>query len=50
MCSIAKALDEIFRAHLQLEEETIFPAIREALPESMQSEMLREMQQRRSRD
>jgi iron-sulfur cluster repair protein YtfE (RIC family) len=50
MCSIAKALDEIFQAHLQLEEETIFPAMREALPESDQSEMLREMRQRRSRD
>src|ERR1022692_2912393 len=33
MCSITKALDEIFRAHLQMEEEVIFPAIRSALPE-----------------
>ena len=48
MCSIAKALDEMFRAHLQLEEEVIFPAIRTALPQSMQAEMLREMRERRT--
>ncbi len=47
MCSITKALDEIFRAHLQLEEEVIFPAIREALPENVRAEMLQEMQGRR---
>ena len=47
MCSITKTLDELFRAHLQLEEEVIFPAIREALPESVRLEMLREMQGRR---
>ena len=34
MCSITKALDEMFRAHLQMEEEVIFPAIRSALPET----------------
>jgi iron-sulfur cluster repair protein YtfE (RIC family) len=47
MCSITKALEEIFRAHLQMEEEAIFPAIRQVLPESQRAEMLREMQQRR---
>jgi hypothetical protein len=47
MCSLTKALDEIFRAHLELEETVIFPAIRDALPESARAEMLVEMQQRR---
>ena len=47
MCSITKALDEMFRAHLQLEEEVIFPAIRSGLPEGVRGEMLREMQNRR---
>lgn len=47
MCAITKALDEIFRAHLQMEEEVIFPAIRSLLPESDRAEMLREMQERR---
>ncbi len=47
MCTITKALDEMFRAHLQMEEEVIFPAIRQTLPEVTQEEMLREMQQRR---
>lgn len=47
MCSITKALHEIFNAHLQLEEEVIFPAIREALPDDVRGEMLREMQNRR---
>jgi iron-sulfur cluster repair protein YtfE (RIC family) len=47
MCSITKALEEIFRAHLQMEEEVIFPAIRSALPESARGEILREMQERR---
>ena len=47
MCSITKALDDMFRAHLQLEEEVIFPAIRECLPENIRAEMLREMQGRR---
>jgi iron-sulfur cluster repair protein YtfE (RIC family) len=47
MCSITKALDEMFRAHLQLEEEVIFPAIRNGLPESVRTEMLREIQARR---
>jgi iron-sulfur cluster repair protein YtfE (RIC family) len=47
MCSITKALNEIFAAHLQMEEEVIFPAIRSALPAGLQAEMLREMQARR---
>lgn len=46
-CSITKALDEMFRVHLKLEEEVIFPAIREVLPEEARAEMLREMQSRR---
>lgn len=48
MCAITKALDEIFRAHLQMEEEVIFPAIRSALAEATQAVVLREMQARRS--
>jgi iron-sulfur cluster repair protein YtfE (RIC family) len=47
MCSITKALDEMFRAHLQMEEEVIFPAIRAVLPETIRAQMLYEMQQRR---
>lgn len=47
MCSITKALAETFRAHLQMEEEAIFPAIRSVLPESLRAEILREMQARR---
>ncbi len=47
MCSVTKALDEMFRAHLQMEEEVIFPAIRSSLPESTRAEMLLEMQKRR---
>lgn len=47
MCSITEALEEVFGAHLQLEEDAIFPAIREVLPESVRAEVLAEMQQRR---
>jgi iron-sulfur cluster repair protein YtfE (RIC family) len=47
MCSLTNALDEIFRAHLELEEAVIFPAIRETLSEGTRAEMLAEMQQRR---
>ncbi len=47
MCSITKALEEIFQAHLQMEEEVIFPAIRQVLPESTRADLLREMQERR---
>jgi len=49
MCSITNALDEMFRAHLQMEEEIIFPAIRDLLPQNAQSEMLNEMRERRKR-
>jgi iron-sulfur cluster repair protein YtfE (RIC family) len=48
MCSITEALDEMFRAHLQMEEEVIFPAIRTALAATQQAEMVREMQGRRA--
>jgi len=47
MCSVTKALDEVFRGHLQMEEEAIFPAIRNLLPDAVCQEMLREMQARR---
>lgn len=47
MCSITKALQEMFDAHLKLEEDAIFPAIRDSLPESERLAMLKEMQQRR---
>lgn len=47
MCSLTKALDEMFRAHLQLEEEAIFPTIRERLSTTVQSEMANEMRARR---
>jgi iron-sulfur cluster repair protein YtfE (RIC family) len=50
MCAITKALDEMFRAHLQMEEEVIFPAIRSALPKAAQAEMLHEMRGRRAQD
>jgi iron-sulfur cluster repair protein YtfE (RIC family) len=47
MCGITKALEEIFAAHLKLEEEEIFPAIRGGLPKEEQAAMLQEMQSRR---
>ena len=47
MCSITKALQEIFEAHLKLEEEAIFPAIQSLLPEANAQAMLAEMQKRR---
>ncbi len=47
MCSVTKVLEEIFGAHLQMEEEVIFPAIRNVLPESTRAEILHEMQERR---
>ena len=47
MCAITKALEEIFAAHLKLEEEVIFPVIREKLSASDQAAMLQEMQSRR---
>jgi hemerythrin-like domain-containing protein len=47
MCSITQALDQIFRVHLQLEEEVIFPAIDQVLPEEQRAAILREMRERR---
>ena len=47
MCSITKALSEIFNAHLQMEEEVIFPAITTQLTEGDRAELTREMQDRR---
>ena len=47
MCAISKALEEIFTAHLQLEEEVIFPAIDQSLPAEARAAMLSEMQARR---
>jgi iron-sulfur cluster repair protein YtfE (RIC family) len=47
MCAITKALEEIFAAHLQLEEQVIFPAIRQNLPEGIRGAMLAEVQARR---
>ena len=47
MCSITHAIEEMFRAHLEMEEAVIFPAIRATLPQDIQAEMLREMQERR---
>jgi len=47
MCAITKALEEVFDAHLKLEEELIFPAIRERLPLAEQDAILAEMRSRR---
>jgi iron-sulfur cluster repair protein YtfE (RIC family) len=47
MCSLTHGLQELFAAHLKLEEEVIFPAIRDLLPQNEQAAMLQEMKQRR---
>ena len=47
MCSLSKRLSEIFDAHLKLEEETIFPAMRKYLSASDLSDIVSEMQDRR---
>ncbi len=47
MCSITKALSEMFAAHLQMEEEVIFPAIEAQLTETDRAELLAEMRARR---
>lgn len=47
MCAITHALQEVFDAHLKLEEEVIFPAIRERLPLTEQNAILAEMRSRR---
>lgn len=47
MAPITKALEDSFGVHLQLEEEVIFPAIRNFLPENVRAEILEEMKARR---
>jgi len=47
MCAIAARLREIFDAHLKLEEETIFPALRKFLSQNELDEIVQEMQERR---
>ena len=47
MCSITGALAQVFDAHLQMEEEVIFPAIDAQLTERDRAELTREMQERR---
>jgi iron-sulfur cluster repair protein YtfE (RIC family) len=47
MCSITSALAQMFDAHLQMEEEVIFPAIDLQLTERDRAELTREMQERR---
>jgi hemerythrin-like domain-containing protein len=44
---VALALEQIFAAHLRLEETVIFPAIRELLTPAETAEMSREMNERR---
>lgn len=47
MCALSTRLNELFEAHLKLEEETIFPAMEKYLSDADLSEMVREMQDRR---
>lgn len=47
MCQLTGRLDELFSAHLQLEEETIFPALRRLLNELELESMVAEMRARR---
>ncbi len=47
MCSLSKALDEIFKGHLELEERVLFPAVSERLSPEQQSAILSEIKQRR---
>jgi len=47
MCSITSALSQMFTAHLQMEEEVIFPAIESRLGEHDRVELLAEMRARR---
>jgi iron-sulfur cluster repair protein YtfE (RIC family) len=44
----ALALSSLFEGHLQLEEETIFPAITQLLPEAVRKVMLRDIRERRT--
>ncbi len=47
LCSLSKALGEVFQGHLDLEEKVLFPAMNEVLSPAAQSDILREMQERR---
>jgi hypothetical protein len=47
LCALSKRLNELFEAHLKLEEGTIFPALRNYLPEPELAAIVREMQERR---
>jgi hemerythrin-like domain-containing protein len=47
MCALTSRLDELFRAHLDLEEKTIFPAISAHLNTAEQESLAAEMQVRR---
>lgn len=47
MCALSSRLNEIFQAHLKLEEETIFPAMDKYLSATEQADIVREMQERR---
>jgi iron-sulfur cluster repair protein YtfE (RIC family) len=46
--SRALSLSSLFEGHLQLEEETIFPALTELLPEPTRKQMLRDIRERRT--
>lgn len=50
MCAISSRLQEIFTAHLQMEEETIFPAMDRYLSEAELATIVSEMQERRKTD
>src|ERR1039457_5979927 len=47
LCTISKALTEIFQGHLELEEGVIFPAVLQKLSAASQEGLLQEMQERR---
>ena len=47
MCSLSKRLNELFDAHLKLEEDTIFPVLSRYLSEAELGEIVDEMQARR---
>lgn len=44
---VTSALDQVFAAHLRLEETVIFPALKELLSPAQTEEMLQEMNERR---
>jgi iron-sulfur cluster repair protein YtfE (RIC family) len=47
LCTLSKALAEVFQGHLELEEKVIFPAVQEKLSQDAQDGILLEMQERR---